>query len=281
VNFDFSQMQTVDSIEKVPEDFRGLYAESGDGKYALRSDDPGVKSAVSAITRLNTSLKAARTDAQRAAAARGEDLAPLSEFGSTPAEIAEAVNGKIQELEAKLEGATGKKADEINARIEKLKNDLMGTHKREIDAREERIKALHGQLHTVLVSDSLTKEAVAAGVDDPELFAPFVTPSLKAIEENGKLVVRVVDDGGDVRISGVTGEPMTIKERVAELKSVERYARFFSSEAPSGGGGRTQRPNPQRPAPKDMTAAQKISEGLRKGGATRADGSARRSAGAY
>jgi len=281
VIFDFAQMTTVDSLEKVPEDFRGLYSDIGDGKYSLRSDDPGVSSAVSAVTRLNNALKAARTDASRAAASRGEDLAPLAAFGSSAAEIAEAVNARIEELETKLQGATGKKSEEIEKRIEKLKNDLMGTHKREVDAREDRIKALHGQLHSVLVSDSLTRDSVAAGVDDPDLFAPFVTPSLRPVEENGKLVVRVVDEAGDVRISGVTGEPMTIKERVAELKGQDRFARFFASDAPSGGGGRTQRPNPQRPAAKEMTSTQKISEGLVKGGATRAGGSDRRSAGSY
>ncbi len=66
MEFNFNENQSVasDKFETaVPKDFQGLYAEK-DGNYVLRTDDPAVGSAVSAITGLNKSLKIARAEAQ-------------------------------------------------------------------------------------------------------------------------------------------------------------------------------------------------------------------------
>ena len=62
MEFEFLKNPTVDSIDKVPEQFRGLYSE-GEGGYVLNE---GFKGTAGAIDGLNKSLKAARRDADEA-----------------------------------------------------------------------------------------------------------------------------------------------------------------------------------------------------------------------
>jgi hypothetical protein len=80
--------------------------------------------------------------------------------------------------------------------------------------------------------------------------------------------VHVVDKAGDIRYSGVTGAPMSIKELVAEMKGHDRYAKLFASEAASGAGP-TRRPTAsggcgaaRRAAAGEHAVPQKIAAGL-------------------
>lgn len=268
MQFDFAQNTTVDNIEKVPADFRGLYAEhtEGDKKtFKLASDNPAVKSAVAAITGLNSALKAARAEA---AAAKGQqiDLTPLSEFGTDPAAIATKVKETIEGLQGQLKGVD----------VNKIKADLEKPWSQKVTAAEERAKKAEASFHQrVVVGDA--KSAIASAKAD-ELLLPFVLQSAKVVtKENGELDVVIVDDQGAVRYSGVTGQPMTIAERVQEMKGIEKFAKLFPSEAPAGGGaapGSTSRNPPQtRPGvvkTEDMSPQQKIAAGLSKGLAAKA-----------
>ncbi len=272
MKFDFAANKTVDSIEKVPADFRGLYSEGDDGSFSLRSDDAGVQSAVSAITRLNNALVSSRAEAKAAKDNSGVDLSALEDYGVTPEEIATTVAGKLEELQAQITSGKGKKsAEEVERQIEKIKKDLMKTHQTEVDAKEVVIGGLRGHLHKTLISDAATREIAAAG-GDAEMLMPFVAPTLKPFESDGKYGVNVIDpEDGSTRYSGVTGEPMTIAERVAELKATDKFTKLFSSEAPSGGGTPPNgRKSPQAPKGQELTPVQKISSGLSKGLASKA-----------
>jgi len=266
MKFDFAAHKTVDSIDSVPQDFRGLYTEEGDGSYSLRSDDPGVQSAVAAITRMNGALNNARADLKKAGEADGVDLSPLSEFGDDPETIAGAVKSKLEELQTQLAASKGKKsADEVQATIERMKTDLMTEHEKQVKAKDQMLEGLRGQLHKHLVSDQATRAIVEAG-GDPELLMPFVGPSLQPVEKDGKYSVAVVDENGETRFSGTTGEAMSIKERVAELRATEKFQKFFSSEAPNGGGANPNgRRSPQVPKGKEMSPTDKIKSGLSRG----------------
>lgn len=258
MQFDFNQSQTVEDINKVPEDFRGLYKEGSDGKYTLNTEDAGVKSAVSAITRLNKSLAAARAEAK----AKGEakpDLSALSEFGETPEDVAKNVQAKIAELTDQLT-----KGDKNKINVDKIKEDLAKEHAKQTQALTSKNEALTSQLHTLLVENAAVAEITAAkGV--PDLLMPFVKSQIKVIEADGKLIPRVVDAQGDIRYSGVTGEPMSIKELVADMKGQEKYGRLFESEQKSGAGTRpgavTQQP---RKEAGERSSVEKIAAGLSK-----------------
>lgn len=250
------EFQEVDSIETVPEQFRGLYSEA-DGKFKLSESYKGV---AEAVTGLNRSLKAARAEAK---ALKGSkvDLSALADYGQTPEEIAQAVQSKVQELEGQL--ANGDKA-KLN--LDKVKEDLAKAHSRDLEKVNKRSEALQTQLYGLLVENAATT-AIAELKGIPELLMPFVKTQVNVVEEEGEFRVFVVDAQGDRRYSGVTGQPMSIKELVSEMKSNEKFGRLFESDNQQGGGGTppggAKRPNERAPA--ERSSVDKIAAGLRNG----------------
>lgn len=262
---EFQFQPTVENIESVPQDFRGLYAEAEGGGYALRSDDEGVKSAVSAITGLSKALKVARTEAQ-GWKGKSVDLSALAEYGDSPEAILEGFQEKL------AEATKGKKSQEDFLRqIEKVKADLGAEYGQKIEAEKQRSEALKNQLHGILVTGEARSALAEAGAIDADLALPFLTQQVKVAEEDGKFQVMVVDQAGDPRYSGVTGAPMSVKELVAEMKGQEKFGPLFKSESRSGSGAPAngQRRAPSRPT-SELSATDKIAQGLAKGQATRA-----------
>lgn len=264
MEFNFNENQMVPSdkfVSVVPKDFQGLYAEK-DGSYVLRTDDPAVGSAVSAITGLNKSLKIARAEAQ-GFKGKAVDLAVLSEYGETPEAIAEGIQAKIDEI--KKDSKT-KGGEDLERRVSKIKEDLQSSHNSEKEGLVKRIEALTGQLHGHLVTSTATAALAEAGAIDVDLVLPHLANQVKVSEEDGKFLVNVVDGAGDPRYSGTTGAPMTIKELVAEMKGNKKYEPLFKSEAHSGGGARpTARPG-MRDSGGEKTSMQKIAAGVQRGG---------------
>lgn len=244
----------VESIDKVPEQFRGLYAQGEDGKFVVNETYKGV---AEAVTGLNRSLKAARAEAK---ARTPVDLAPLADFGKTPEEIKAGITAKMQELQDQLA-----KGGDAKLNLDKVREDMTRAHQADLQKHTTRAQALQNQLYGLLVENS-ANSAVAEMKGVPELLLPFIKNQVKVIEEDGQFNVYVVDSAGDRRYSGITGQPMSIKELVAEMKANEKFGRLFESEAPAGGGmpprsGST----PPRTPGKVMTANEKIAAGLNKG----------------
>lgn len=265
MEFDFSENTEVADISKVPADFQGLYAREGeDGPYRLASDNEGVKSAVAAITRLNQALKASRAEA-KANKGKQIDLSPLADFGEDPETIAETVKSKMEELNGALKKKGG---EDLERQVAKIKEELASAHSKDLQGRDTRIEALTGQLHSLLVTNEAVSALQEAGALDPELALPFITKQVKVDETDGKFTVGVIDEAEDVRYSGVTGAPMSIKELVAEMKGKEKFAPLFKSEAPSGGGTPPSRGQNRGALSRDtsqLSAVDKISQGLQKG----------------
>lgn len=248
MEFDFPE--SVESIDKVPEQFRPVYTE-GENGFQLNESYKGI---AEAVTGLNKSLKAARAEAKNAKG-KQVDLTPLSDFGETPEEIHQNIQAQIEELQQ--QASKGKDIDP-----EKIKADLAKGFTKERDQLTTRNQALQNQLYSLLVENSAT-QAVAEEKGIPELLMPFIKNQTKTVEEDGEFRVYVTDEQGDVRYSGITGEPMTIKELVKEMKGNERFGRLFESEAPSGGGtppGAPARRQPQ--GKKELSSNEKISAGL-------------------
>ena len=247
----------VESLDSVPQDFRGLYTEVEDGGYALRSDDDGVKSAVSALTGMSRALKVARAEAQ-GWKGKSVDLSALSEFGDTPEAILEGFKNTL------ADATKGKKTQEdFQRQIEKIKADLGSSHVKEIESVQARADAYKNQLYSHLVTSTAKSALHEAGAVDPDLVLPFLAQQVKVSEESNQFAVSVVDSAGDTRYSGTTGAPMGVAELVQEMKATEKYGPLFKSEKPSGGG--TQ-PGVGRPRSRgngeDLSPAEKISRGL-------------------
>ena len=262
---EFQFNPTVENLDSVPQDFRGLYAEADGGGFALRSDDDGVKSAVSAITGLAKSLKVARAEAQ-GWKGKAVDLGALAEYGETPEQILEGFQAAL------AEAAKGKKTQEdFQRQVEKIKTDLGSEFAQKIEAEQKRAEALQAQLYNHLVTSEARTALAEAGAIDSDLALPFLTQQVKVSEEEGKFLVTVVDQAGDPRYSGTTGAPMSVKELVAEMKGQEKYGPLFKSESRSGAGTPAdgQRRAPQRQT-EDLSSTQKIARGLEKGLAKKA-----------
>lgn len=253
MDFEFG---VVDSLTNVPEQFRGIYQEGGDGKYAVGNAYKGV---AEAVTGLNKSLKAARAEAK---ANTPVDLSPLADYGKTPEEIKVAVVAKQKELEDQLAGKSG----EAKLNLDKIREDLAAAHAQELKKANARGEALQNQLYGVLMKNAATA-AIAEEKGDIELLMPFIQNQVKVIEEDGEFKALVVDASGDRRYSGITGQPLTVKELVKEMKANEKYGRLFESEHQQGGGGMPpgagNRPPPQKGKP--LSANEKIAAGLAKG----------------
>lgn len=231
--FVFADHLVVENLSKVPADFHGLYVEK-DGKYHLRSEDPGVQSAVKAITSQSTALKAARSEAEEAKKGR-VDLSPLAEYGSTVEEIAAGVKAKITEAAGAAKGST---KEAVDTALANQKTEMQRAHKAELDARDAKDEKRRQQLHKVLVSNELNQALAACGCEAPELALPHLSNTIRVVEDGDEMVVQVVDENQQTRFNGATGKAMSIADRVAEFKADERYARLFKTEAGSGGGRR-------------------------------------------
>lgn len=252
MEFDFAEQ--VDSLDKVPDQFKPLYAAGTDGKFKLGETFKGVREAV---TGLNTSLRAARTDADNARK-KVVDLTPLSEFGADPAAIKAAFDARVAELTAK--GGDAAKA------VELVRKEMTTASKAALDAANAKTSAYQGQLYTMMVENTALN-AITELKGVPELLMPFIKNQVKVNEADGKFVVVITDEKGDPRYSGVTGQPMTIKELVTGMKADPKFGRLFESENNKGGGGfqpggGARQPNPSGGPAKSST--DKIAGGLSK-----------------
>lgn len=223
MDFDFTQ--PVDAIDKVPEQFRSLYDSNAEGKFVVKDDFKGVATALSG---LNTSLKAARAEAK---SKTPTDLSALAEYGADPASIKAKFDETVHALQEQIT-----KGGDAKQNLEKIKQDLAAGHAKEIEKVTRRSEALQTQLYGLLVENAATT-AVAELKGIPELLLPFIKQQVVVKEENGEFKVYVVDSAGDQRYSGLTGSPMSIKELVAEMKANEKYGRLFESDQQQGGGG--------------------------------------------
>lgn len=251
---DFDITQPVDSIDKVPEQFRPLYAQGGDGKFVVDEKFRGVQGAIAG---LNTANKAARTEAATYKS-KVVDLSPLAEFGTDPVSIKAAFDQRVTEL-------TAKGGDKATA-VEQVRREMAAANAAAVQAEKTRSEAYRGQLHTILVkNEALSALAEAKGI--PELLMPFIENQVRVNEADGQFAVQVLDGKGEVRYSLTTGQPMTIKELVATMKADAKYGRLFEStvQQNNGGGGMPPGNGSRRPAPQqgEKSANDKISAGLK------------------
>lgn len=270
MEFDFEKNAVVESIDTVPEQYRGLYTEAteGDnkGKFIVADHAKGI---VSSYIGVNQSLNKARGDKKTASdESAGRRLALnafgelVSDLGLEPGEegdLADVLKDHITDLTDKVKGGKQIKID-----LDKVKKEYQAKQDEAIGAKDAEITELRGDLHATKVSDVATA-AITAAKGSVELLKPIVERACKVIKEEGRYVVRVVDSQGDFRSDG-SGGWMGVKELVAELKSSENYARAFDSETPSGSGSKpgSMKQTPGRQTP-EMTSTQKIAAGLKKG----------------
>lgn len=254
MDFEFNKATNVDSLDKVPEPFRGLY-QAGDEGFVLNETFVGIGSAIDG---LNRSLKAARRDADTANRSK-PDMTQFTAIGQMlglegeDAANAEAIKTAVES--AMQAGKDGK----VN--WDKLKLSLENGFNTKLSQKDQQLAAKDKTLFKYLVTSEASR-AIATQRGVPELLLPQISAQTKVVQDGDEFVVRVVDSTGDPR-GNAAGGFMTVEDLVKELKASPTFGRAFESEAPSGNGLKPGQGN-QRPVAKqgDMSATDKIKAGL-------------------
>jgi hypothetical protein len=240
MDFEFAKNGEVDDVNKVPEQFRGLYTQV-DGKYKLGEGYAGIASAVDG---LNKSLKAARRDADEHKKGK-VDLTPFSAIGQLVGlEGDDAVNPET--LKSAVERIISESKDgKVN--WDKMKRDLETGFNSKLTQKDGELQTMSKTLQKYLVN-SAAVQAIAAHKGVPDLLLPHIAAKTKVIKEGEDYVVRVVDETGDPR-GNASGGFMTIEDLVKEMKASPVFGRAFESDNTQGTGtkpGSTQQRSQQK-----------------------------------
>jgi len=260
MDFEFAQSTEVDTLDRVPEHFRGFYAESN-GKFVVNE---ALKAAGLAVDGLNRSLKAARIDATNARK-NAPDLSPWLALGQdleiegdvTPEAIRDSITG--------LRDKVGKN-DASKVNYDKLVGNLKTAHAQALQGKDGEIQSMEGTVKKYLINGDATR-AIAAQKGAPELLLPVIQQQCKVIKDGDEYTVRVLDAQGEPRGDGKGGF-MTVADLVTELKASPIYGRAFDSELPQGQGGKKPGSSSGQVTPPGQvkTSLDKLSAGLKKHG---------------
>ncbi len=245
-----------DTLNTIPENLRGIYqpVEGADGSFHVPEALRPVADAITGLFQANGNIRKENKELAK----KGQiDLSGLADFGEDLPTITEAIKARMEELET---AAAAGKEGKLN--VDKVRQEMKAAQEKELAKAGERETALRNTVHKYLVTSGAS-EALAAEGGMVELAMPFVQQQVKVMEEDGEFKAVVVDGDGDPRISGGTGQPMTIKELVREMKGQEKYAPLFKSDA-KGGGGALPGKTGAKPAPvkADASPIDKIKAGL-------------------
>ena len=128
---------------------------------------------------------------------------------------------------------------------EKVKEQLLTTHAKEITERETkiaeatgRVKALEDELNRTILGHQIAVEAAAAKCLNPRVVEMIVAQEARVeLLEDGRRIVKLYGPDGEPQIVS-SGEPKTIRQRLAEMKQDEQYAMLFEG-ATRGAGSNT------------------------------------------
>jgi hypothetical protein len=222
MEFDFAQNTTVDSLDTVPENFRGAYVDAGDGKFKV---DDRVTGLVGAITGLSGALKKERDTTKTLKGVVPAETVLTQLFGEDVKDV-DAAKAVIDDYVAKI-------ATKSNVDPAKIKADIEKGFATERQGYIDKNSKMQGTLEKYLVSNEAATE-LAAAKGNPVLLGPHIKAVTKVVEENGEYVVRVVDAEGSYRGDGQGGF-MGVKGLVAEMKASKDFAAAFESEQKGGG----------------------------------------------
>lgn len=243
----------VDSVDTVPENLRTLYAEAN-GKYAIPENLRPVADAITDLFSTNTKIRDENKGLMKKAQI---DLSGLEDFGEDLPTIKEKLKARLEELET---AAAAGKEGKLN--VDKVRQEMKAAMDKAVADERKVQDALRGTVHKYLVTSGAS-EALAAEEAIVELAMPFVERQIKVVEQDGEFKAVVVDKDGDPRISGGTGQPMTIKELVREMKAQDTFKPLFKSDVKGGGGARSGQTG-AKPAqvPADASPMDRIKAGL-------------------
>lgn len=199
-----------DSRDAIPEQMRDVAVER-DGKWIFEAetseDVQGLKKAL---------------DDERKRRAQAEKQA--KQFEGIDAEKAKQLLDETHKAEEEKAKAAGQ--------WENWKAQMTAQHNQEKQTLTEQIAALERDLNEQMVT-ATAMQAIAAEKGVAALLLPHI--GAKVVIDNGKREVRILDASGNVRY-GKNGQPLTIAERVQEMKADPIFGRAFEATGAGGSG---------------------------------------------
>lgn len=214
----------LEKLDDAPEALREHYTEK-DGKFVLKVEPVGGY-ALEDVTGLKSALGAERTQREKLErdVVRFKDLDP---------DKARDALAKLEEFQS-IDPA--KEADKIaNTKFEAAKTQLLEKHNADLGARDDRIGYL-AKTVDVLVREQRATAEIAEAKGSIDLLMPIVLAQTRTVEKDGRFITEVIDAAGNVRIGDSNGNPMTMKELVAELRASDKFGRAFEGDGHSGSG---------------------------------------------
>lgn len=281
MEFDFEANQTMETLDSVPEKYRGLYhqPEEGDnaGKFVLSDAVSGIVGDYVGLAKSAAGLRQEKKSASDESAQRRHSLKTIEDtLTGLGVEIGEegaapAIEAFIGDLQDKVKNGQSVKVD-----LEKLKRQFEAQAE---EIRNESKAENEGMMNTLRkhMVNGAAKAAIADHKGSVDLLLPHVQSQSDVVkDDSGEYVVRIKDPDGTYRINGA-GVFMGVEDLVAEMKTKEAFARAFESESKGGTGsepGSMQRPTPRQNQETEMSPTDKIKAGLKKGQHQRGYGTA-------
>lgn len=206
----------VDSLDAVPEPLRENYIQAEGGKFVLDAD-VDAHPAIVGLKKKNQELIGREKDLSG-------KLRPFE--GLDPEQVTKAIDAqrKAEEERQKQEG-----------NFETLKQQMaqqLATKEKEWQAKESRYQTAIERR----VARDEARAALAAVEGNATLLMPHILETVRTVEEGDDWNAIVVDKKGNQRFNPTTGDPMTIKELVAEMMTKDEYKPAFPAPSVTGSG---------------------------------------------
>jgi hypothetical protein len=218
--------QIFDTKEAAPEFLRDHLTET-DGKFVFRAE----------LSNETAGLKSALKAERDAKSALEKSLKGYEGIDATKARELLTQQQKAEEDKAKA-----------NGEWENWKAQMQATHEAEKRALEDKLRQAETDYETEFVDAKVTAE-IANAKGRPRLLKPWL--GAKSVLENGQRAIRIYDDKGNLRY-GKDGAPMTVSERLAEMKADPEFMVAFEGSG-AGGNGAHNTPNSSNTGAKTIT----------------------------
>lgn len=218
-----------EAADEIPENLREYYAESDAGGYILSvSDESGY--ALENVQGLKSTLGKLKDRATKAE----ESLKQYSAIGRSPQELAEA----LQQLESLriTQGEESEAISRMKAELDNVKRSARENIEQATAPIQSLADARMEQIKDLLIDSQLQNAIIEAG-GNPRLLMPILKNEVRArTDEDGKVIVEIVDADGTPRVKGKDLAPMGFSDLVAERRNDPDLAVAFKANGHSGGG---------------------------------------------
>jgi hypothetical protein len=214
----------IESVEGLPEGVKEHYTAREDGKFAL-TVDPVDGFALEDISGLKTALGKERTTREKLE----KDVIKYKDIDPDKAREALAKLAEFSEIDPK------KEADKLaQAKVDAIKAQLLEAHANELKSRDTTLSGYRGQIEKLLIDQSATA-ALAEAKGSVDLLLPHIRNASRVVEKDGGFAVEIVGSDGSPKFNN-KGEPMNIRELVAEMRQSDTFGRAFEASGNSGTG---------------------------------------------